>query len=238
MPRSVANRLLLVEGPSDKSFFEALCRYLGLAVDVSVVVPRDLSADDQIRNSKEGVLTRLRPQLQRLHSGELLALGVIVDADQPEHGQGFTRTCTKVSTLLVEHGYGPLTTLAAPRGGLLARHDDGAPSVGLWVMPDNARPGVLEDWMRVCRHSGEATLWEHAVQALDTLPGGPRFKPLTQRSKAEVATWLAWQCPPGEDRFAVVRSLGTDRPLLDVQSPAFIALTMWFRTVFASPASD
>lgn len=235
MPTQPHPRLLIVEGESDRSFFEALLRRLKLEVAIHVVVPRDLSAtpNDPTRNTKQGVIKRLDSQVRRLSTGNLLALGVVIDADQPSQG-GFDATRTLVAKALEVHGFDTPTALG--QGGLLATHPDGLPPVGLWVMPDNISPGTLEDWIIRCRHPGETSLWQHAQQAINTLPGGPRFNPTTRRAKADVATWLAWQASPGEERYTLVNSLGGTQPLLDETAPLFQALCNWLRQVF-QPAS-
>jgi hypothetical protein len=237
MPTQQHTRLLIVEGESDRSFFEALLRRLKLDVAIHVVVPRDLSAtpNDPTRNTKQGVIKRLDSQVRRLATGHLLALGVVIDADQPTQG-GFEATRTLVAKALALHGFD--APVSSGQGGLLATHPDGLPPVGLWVMPDNIHPGTLEDWIIRCRHPGETTLWQHAQQAIDTLPGGPRFNPTTRRAKADVATWLAWQAAPGEERYTLVNSLSGNQPLLDETAPLFRDLCNWLRQVFSSDSPE
>ena len=70
--------------------------------------------------------------------------------------------------------------------------EDVPTDIGVWVMPDNQNTGMLEDWAKQCLHPQERALFAHARESVKNLPEPPKFKPL-QRSKAEVATWLAWQ---------------------------------------------
>lgn len=121
MPTQQHPRLLIVEGESDRSFFEALLRRLKLDVAIHVVVPRDLSAtpNDLTRNTKQGVIKRLDSQVRRLSTGNLLALGVVIDADQPAQG-GFDATRTLAAKALEAHGFDAPTASGQSRCGDLA----------------------------------------------------------------------------------------------------------------------
>lgn len=55
----------------------------------------------------------------------------------------------------------------------------------------------------------------------------PKF-PAHLTSKAEVATWLAWQKQPGHGLYAVIKD-----QLLDYESPLFKELERWLLNVFA-----
>jgi hypothetical protein len=98
----------------------------------------------------------------------------------------------------------------------------------LWVMPNNADEGMLEDWIKQCRHPGEGALYQHAGDSIDTIPGYPKFKPL-YRTKAEVATWLAWQEKPGHGLYQAVKP-----ELLDSNSPLYAGLHAWLKHVFVA----
>lgn len=240
MPTPLYPRQLIVEGESDRSFFEVLLRHLQLKVDISVVTPRDLRGgdEDKTRNTKRGVITRLNGLINDLQDGKLVALGVVVDADhsaQDAEQSTFEKTRAELATALAKHGYDAPQDSTSHPTGLIAIHNDGQPPVGMWVMPDNASAGSLEDWIIRCRHPNEEALWQHAQQAINTLPGGPRFNPLTQRAKADVATWLAWQKKPGEERYMLVKSLQQGTPLLDEQAPLYQGLCHWLKQVFAEP---
>jgi hypothetical protein len=65
---------------------------------------------------------------------------------------------------------------------------------GVWVMPDNARGGMLEDFLLDLIPEGNVLL-RHARQVITSLPA-TLFIP-EHRAKAEVHTWLAWQREPG-----------------------------------------
>ncbi|MEN9485076.1 MAG: hypothetical protein RJB37_2956 [Pseudomonadota bacterium] len=212
--------ILLVEGESDQAFFMGLCSALGLATTVKVAPPRALQP--AAYNTKQGVFNYLPTLLKQLNDGGLVRLGVVVDADSPPNG-GFPRTQALATQTLTGFGY---TLKAAQPAGLVYAHHDGLADVGVWVMPDNQAPGMLEDWARQCLHPQEHALFAHACSAVQALPEPPKFSPL-QRSKAEVATWLAWQKRPGHGLDSAVRE-----GLLDTGSHGYLQLVAWLNQIF------
>lgn len=102
----------------------------------------------------------------------------------------------------------------------------GKPRIGVWIMPDNVRAGMLETLLLALR-IGDQVLHDHARDATThaRVLGAP-FRD-THREKAELHAWLAWQDPPGRQLHEAVRSrrLPPAPPVTD----AFVA---WFRKLF------
>ena len=214
-------KILLVEGEADRGFFEALCRMLGISVDVRVATPKDSGG---AHNTKAGVLNHLTSALlPQLHDGQLERIGVVVDADRSMHGSGFTATLQRFTDALAQGGYQPNS---AALSGLVFTHQDGLADLGLWIMPNNADEGMLEDWIKQCVHPGEASLYQHGEASIDAIPDGPKFQPW-HRSKAEVATWLAWQKKPEHGLYNAVQF-----ELLNSDALLFKALQAWLVRVF------
>ena len=217
--------ILLVEGEADRSFFEIICRKFSIDVCVRFATPRDLVTSQMVKNTKEGVFTLLPELLKQLEQGEIEKLAVVVDADSVVNGGGFKKTYDKVANIVKPAGYNsPVTN---PAAGLVFENNDGLSDFGLWVMPDNANEGMLEDWIKQCLHPSEGVLYQHAGTSIDAIPGGAKFKPL-HRAKAEVATWLAWQEKPGHGLY---NAANTD--LLNANAPLFVALHAWLKNVFS-----
>ena len=219
--------ILLVEGESDRGLLEALCKKWHIPVgQVKVCTPRDAG---HAKNSKQAVWAVLPIYLAQLADGQIEKLALVVDADSPPNG-GFDRTLSQLQPLLAQHGYQGLADKAAP--GLRFTHADGLPEVGAWVMPNNTDSGMVEDWLKNCLHADEADLMRHAQQAIASLPGGPKFKAL-HRSKADIATWLAWQAQPGHGLYHAVQP-----GLLDDNAPLLVALHGWLVQIFAAKPSQ
>lgn len=214
--------ILLVEGEADRAFFELLCKRLGFTVNVQVATPRD---SGHTKNSKQAAFSVLETTyLNQLADGTTERLAVVIDADKEIHGGGFERTLNQLSQRLNERGY--TLSKGCDPWGLIFAHDDGLNDIGAWIMPNNADEGALEHWIQINVHPDEGVLMQHARTSIDQIPNGQKFKEI-RRTKAEVATWLAWQDEPDHGLWQAVKP-----GLLDESAPQFQALHAWLKKVF------
>jgi hypothetical protein len=214
--------ILLVEGESDRAFFEVICRSLGLDNSVHIAPPKALNGQF---NSKEGVFNHLPVLLAQLDDGSIKRLAVVLDADTPPNGS-FLSTRNRITGIVSSFKYYPPTALPAPGGGLVYKNSDGLADLGLWVMPDNTSNGMLEDWIKQCITPSEAGLFGQAVSTVAGLPTPTKFSSL-HVTKAEVATWLAWQKKPGHGMHQAV-----EEKLLDTNHAKYLALINWLLHIF------
>ena len=123
-------KLLLVEGPDDEHVFRGLCGQYGLPWL------------DEIRQYG-GYVNLLDAIPVRLKESDVGVLGIVLDADEDPVSRW-----DAISHRLKEVGY------AVPPGpdpaGLVLESPDSSilPRVGVWMMPDNRMPGILEDFIR------------------------------------------------------------------------------------------
>lgn len=97
---------------------------------------------------------------------------------------------------------------------------------GVWVMPDNQRPGRLEELLHAMLPPNDR-LWplaEHAVAQARGLDAP--FRPV-DTLKAQLATWLAWQHPPGAPYGTAIR-VGN----LPVDPPEALSFVAWFGRLY------
>lgn len=218
---AMSDRVLLVEGESDRSFFEEICKTLGLHTSVTIAPPKDVGGS---HNTKEGVLNHFPILLNQLGDAQITRLAIIVDADSEDNGGGYQRAIERVANIVQPYGF----TLASDSvGGVIFQHDDGLADFGMWVMPNNSDEGMLEDWIKNCIHPDENELFAHAEAVVDTLPQ-TKFKSI-HISKAEVATWLAWQKKPGHGLYHAV-----EENLIDTNSILFKELCDWLNHIYGS----
>lgn len=219
---AMSKRILLVEGEADKSFFKEICITLELHTSVEVAPPKDVGGT---HNTKEGVFNHLPNLLNQLGDAEVTHLVVVVDADSTVNGGGYERAINRVIEIVEPYGF----TLKSDKlvAGVIFEHDDGLADFGLWVMPNNGKEGMLEDWIKSCIHSDEHELFTHAQEAVDTLPQ-TKFKSI-HISKAEVATWLAWQKQPGHGLYRIVKD-----ELIDTDSASHKELSAWLNHIYSS----
>jgi hypothetical protein len=220
-----SDRLLLVEGDSDKNFFEQVCKLLSLDTRVRVVPPKDVGGG---YNNKEGVFNHLPIELQQIADGQLQRLAIIIDADYKDaNGLGCRRTIERVEEIVQPFQFVLAQNSRNNLGGLRFKHADGLADFGLWIMPNNQDEGMLEDWIKHCVKQDEKTLFQHATEVVSALPQ-PKFKPI-HRTKADVATWLAWQNSPGHGLY---RALWEKEILIDQNNPWYQGLAGWLQDIY------
>ena len=214
--------ILLVEGEADKSFFNEICKILNLPPKLEVAPPKRFGGS---QNNKEGVLNHLNKVLiKQVDDAEITRLAIVIDADSVVNGGGYQRAIDRVADIVHPYGF---TLASNPVSGVIFQHDDDLADFGLWVMPNNRDEGMLEDWIKDCIHPDENDLFVHAGTVVDTLPQ-TKFNPI-HISKAEVATWLAWQKKPGHGLYHAV-----EENLIDTNSALFQELSDWLNHIYGS----
>ncbi|MEJ2387494.1 MAG: hypothetical protein P8Y27_09405 [Chromatiaceae bacterium] len=204
-------RVLMVEGPDDEHVVKHVCgqRQLGTIENIHAYGGKDLLID--------GIEARLK-------ESDISALGILVDADEDLQAR-WAAVASRLSTA----GYVGIpvspteegTVIAAPAGTLL-------PRVGIWLMPDNRLPGILEDFLQFLVPDGDPLL-EHAKHSIDTIPIRLcRFSKL-KRPKALIHNWLAWQEEPGKPLGQAILAR-----YLDPNLPAADVFADWLRRTFFS----
>ncbi len=126
----------------------------------------------------------------RLKIAGLQALGLVLDADQ-DLGSRWDAVCHR----LRQAGYHDLPAHPHPQGSIV---DDGEHArIGVWLMPDNQLPGILEDFV-TCLVPEHDLLLPKAEDILADIEqnGIHRYKQV-YHPKALIHTWLAWQEIPG-----------------------------------------
>lgn len=151
----------------------------------------------------------------------LKKLWVLVDADA-DCGSRWQMLRDK----LIEHGgYDVTPKTALPKDGAIFKPKDAYDiTVGVWVMPDNEHPGMLEDFVAslVCEGDTLIGIASDVVENLDAeREKHPSLFKAVHTSKAKIHTWLAWQDPPGISVGTAIlkHRISTDAPLCE----AFVA---------------
>lgn len=85
--------------------------------------------------------------------------------------------------------------------------------IGVWMMPDNQRPGSLEIFLEELIPEAQEAILQHARSSTDK--ARDLGAPFRNAAKARMHTWLAWQETPGQPYGSAVRARSFDpgRPL-------------------------
>jgi hypothetical protein len=150
----------------------------------------------------------------------LQALGVVIDADEDVQARW-----QAVRDRLRKAWYN--IPDEPVEGGWISDAGDRSPRVGVWVMPDNRLPGMLEDFVEHLIPAGDE-LHPRAEACLDDLEAaGVQRYALRHHTKALIHTWLAWQEAPGRPMGQAI----TQR-VLDSNAPLAQTFVAWLKALF------
>ena len=211
-----ATHVLLVEGVDDMNLFVHLLRHAGIPISEP---NRDESNKIKIVDGK-GYENLRRRLPTRLKGSELQRLGIVADADS-----NIAARWDSLRQVLSDAGYIDLPSTPDPGGTIVTTFD--LPTIGVWLMPDNLRTGMIEDFARSLVAADDA-LWPHVDPCLQGIPiSERRWNPLHQ-AKVEIHTWLAWQEEPGTPIGQAITKRYLDANALPAQM-----VVRWLRSLFA-----
>jgi hypothetical protein len=202
-----SKNLILVEGKDEEHVFGHLFHHHGIQKGII-----DLKSKDGIDNLLDTLPVELR-------ASELESLGIVVDADT-----NLNSRWDALRNILTKAGY-PLIPRDPLPDGSIFQHED-MPIVGVWLMPDNRTPGMLEDFVGFLVPQGNP-LWPRASDCLKEIPEKHRCFTLNHQIKAHIHTWLAWQEEPGTPL-----GLAITKRYLDAETMHAKKLIDWIRRLF------
>lgn len=218
MPKKTKPRQLLVEGKNDRHVIWALCNQYQLPETFSVEVPEE--------EGTEGIEALLAGLPARIDEPKLQTLGIVVDADRD-----LAARWQAVRDRLAVSGYTDIPKSPPPEGWVYTSPD--LPRVGVWLMPDNQLPGMLEDFVAhlmppddALRPKAEAILQEIERDCLNCYT-------LVHRPKALIHTWLAWQETPGMPMGQAITA-----QVLKYDCGIALAFVEWLQRLFELPIAN
>jgi hypothetical protein len=223
-------KILLVEGETDKKFFQKLFERLNLQVkvepgfDVSPKTPLDYG---EKRDGKASLLDLLNGRLKGLQDGTITHCGVVLDADFEKDGWGAKRTLENIKGKITTLDFSADPIHLDSCGGFIFPHNDGLKPLGVWIMPDNFSEGMMEHMIANAVQQGETQLLQYAGNVVSSLEN-KKFK-THHLIKAHVSTWLAWQKLPGEGIDSVIKE-----DLIDYDAPCMKNLCQWLRKIYSA----
>ncbi len=198
---------LLVEGKDDEHVFYSLLTH------------HNIPERFKIKN-KEGIDKLLETLDVELIRTGLNRLGIVVDADIDLAARW---QCLR--NILSDAGYDSVPLEPDANGTIIQQSK--RPTVGIWLMPNNKLPGMLEDFVSFLIPDSSSLLWTMAEQIIqDVSLQERRFSP-SHTIKAHLHTWLAWQEKPGSPM-----GLAITRRYFDANAPCAQQLMDWLCRLF------
>ena len=168
---------------------------------------------------KKGIDNLLDALDVELAAGGLERLAILVDADTVP-----AKRWEQIKNILTASGYTDVPAQFAPTGTIIEQKGK---RVGIWIMPDNAAAGMLEDFVQLLVPPGDGLL-TFAEECVDEVSVRDRRFPVSYRSKAIIHTWLSWQKDPGTPLGLAIKNRE-----LNAASPVVLPLLDWLRRMFA-----
>ncbi|MBD2181426.1 hypothetical protein H6S82_02315 [Planktothrix sp. FACHB-1355] len=203
---------LLVEGKNDQHVIWALCEKYRVPETFSVEVPTD--------ENGQGIEVLLEGLSDRLKAENLRTLGIVVDADRDLLAR-WQSLRYKLST----SGYQDIPETPPPEGWVYAPPD--LPKVGVWLMPNNQLPGMLEDFVAHLIPSDDILCPKADGILQEIEQAGINCYSLVHHPKALIHTWLAWQETPGMPMGQAITAR-----VLRHESAIAIAFLEWLKDLF------
>ncbi len=196
-------RVLLVEGRDDKHVVLQLCLR-------SNAMP---SFDILDKGGIDGLLKSIGLEIKV--SGRK-AVGILADANDNPQGRW-----DALKTRLEKLGFEPPAN-PDPGGTVLS----GSPRIGIWLWPDNERPGELEDFVEAMIPQCDP-VWPLSEDYIDGIPQPDRRFKAGKTLKAKLYAWLATR----ENPRRMGAAIGTHE--LDVDGSLAERFAAWLRQLFA-----
>ncbi len=219
MPKKITPRQLLVEGKNDRHVIWALCKQYNLPETFSVEVPQ---------GGTEGIEALLEGLPAMLREANLETLGIVVDADRD-----LAARWQALGERLKAAGYPSIPEFPPPEGWVCPSPDPYKPRVGVWLMPDNQLPGMLEDFIAhlIPTNDSLRPKAESILQEIER-DGINRYS-LVHRPKAFIHSWLAWQETPGMPMGQAITA-----GVLRYDSPIALIFVRWLNILFELNAAS
>lgn len=216
------SRVLFVEGSSDKTIVkEILNTYLP---HWQITRRRSGSSQSQINIQDLQGIRNITPDkiFNQLADPNVPALGIVIDADSSasDQWQEICRTCQSVEQLRSISFPNQI-----PENGFICSVSDDQ-KFGIWMMPDNRSPGMLETLLSQLIPSDRENLWIHLQNSVSQAKQlGATFDD-KHLDKAHIYTWLAWHHKPG----AWLKT--GERAVFNFDHPQVHAFVDWLKTLY------
>lgn len=198
------SQLLLVEGKND------------LMVFTNIFKKHKVKESFKIED-KNG-FTEIFKSLPIYFKTDTKTIGVVLDADS-----SLQNKWQRLKDLLTSQGYNP-DNLGLNGTILTADH---LPKFGVWIMPNNQKNGMLEDFVKhlVPKDDKVMPFVEEKIDELEVKKLN-KYKSI-HKSKARIHTWLAWQEDPG-----IPMGLAINKTYLDPNAELSQHFVNWIDNLF------
>ncbi len=209
-------RVLLVEGKDDEKVVRHLCTAHGIPVTFEIHQPEGPQEYGQagVDRLLDQVPTRLKSGTDRL--------AVVLDADENAETRWI-----QLRDRLRENGFQGIPNRPSVAGTVVDLDlQTRTARLGVWIMPNNSLPGMLEDFLAWLVPANDKTL-PHVDRFLNGIPAADQLFTDQHKPKARIHSYLAVQEDPGKPLGLAITCKFLDANKTEVVAP-FLA---WLRAV-------
>ena len=215
-----SRRMLVVEGYSDKRFFQGLQRHLGFAEGFEVTYPGDLNKHP----GKVGAQNAFKLWLEEAaEPGRYESIGICVDADFAPDG-GFSITDQQLKGLLSQADF---RMIDADRR--LYQHKTSGCKASFWIAPSHGADGYLESLALKSLTDGESAYLVAHIRPYVAGLNPSRFD-MRNSDRANLYVYLAIQRKPDKSLPTLM-----DDGKVDLGKQDIADLKNWLVSLFGTP---
>ncbi len=219
MPRQGSPKAyLLVEGKDDKHVITHVC----MRHDLPTIELREPNEGD----IGSGIDELLAGIPQRLREPHVRTIGIVVDTDDD-----LAARWQALRSRILAADYRSIPKEPVAEGWIST--ETTLKRVGIWLMPDNLLPGMLEDFVVQLIPVGDELILKAEAIVAEIESEALNHYPKVQHPKALIHTWLAWQETPGQPMGLAIRA-----QTLRHDSPTALAFVAWLRRLFEIPPAS
>ena len=203
--------ILLVEGKDDKHVIWSLLEHYNVPEWFKVI---DCDGIDNL--IRDFSLRMTTPTMYK-------TIGVVMDADENLKGRYDAFAFQLENT----GKYDLKNVVLSEHGTVITSSDSNYPAIGLWLMPNNSKNGMLEDFVLALAEENDAVMKE-ADAVLKSIEDKAINKySVFHRSKAKIHTYLAWQEEPGRPMGQAITA-----KVLNAEAKSASVFIDWIKRLF------
>ncbi len=199
---------LLVEGKDDQYVLESIFRQNHISIQQIEI------------KLLEGINNLSKVLELELKESYIERVGIVIDADTDINSRW-----QMIVNILKKIGYKDVPRTPDPNETIIhpPPTDDipeisyPLPIIGIWIMPDNKLPGILENFIQFLVPEGDKLL-ERAKSCVSQIPPDQKLFKNDFIPKAEIHTWLAWQEEPGTPLGQAITKRYLDSEVQEVEN--------------------
>lgn len=211
-------RILIVEGTDDEHTVKHICGAHGIP-------ELNFKGQGGYDSALKTFLVQVKSEAGKQECD--VSIGLIVDADSDVRERW-----ESIKRHLLNLGYRdfPNEPLPPAEGSIIEYGD--LPRVGIWIMPNNQQPGILEHFLEMCIGTDDVLI-RYARECVGNIEPRLRLFSEIREQKAVLHTWLAWQEDPGRPYGQAIKNNS-----INARSEQATNFAAWLSSLYSEDSNE